>query len=75
MSHATMAEKILSQKCGHDVRAGDFCVATVDLAMVQEMLFYMIPQFEDIGIPAVWDRDRIVVFLDHYAPASNIESA
>jgi 3-isopropylmalate/(R)-2-methylmalate dehydratase large subunit len=75
MQPMTMAEKILSQKSGESVCAGDYCVANIDLAMVQEMLAYMVDTIEEIGIPRVWNAERIVVFFDHYAPAPTEESA
>lgn len=75
MSPMTMAEKILSQKSGEEIFAGDFCVASIDLAMVHEMLSYMIESFEEIGIPRLWNRERVVLFFDHYAPAPSIDAA
>jgi 3-isopropylmalate/(R)-2-methylmalate dehydratase large subunit len=75
MQSMTMAEKILSQKTGRRVYAGDYCVAGIDLVMVQEMLAYMVDTIEEIGIPRVWDAERIIVFFDHYAPAPTEESA
>jgi len=72
MPGKTISEKILSQKSGRDVRAGDVAICPVDLAMGTDGSVPMaIDYFERMGGVRVFDPDRIVFMLDHYSsPAS-----
>jgi len=66
----TISEKILSAKSGHDARAGDVVVCRVDYALGTDGSTPMaIDYFEAMGGQKVFDPQRIVFALDHYAPA------
>jgi 3-isopropylmalate/(R)-2-methylmalate dehydratase large subunit len=66
----TISEKILSAKSGQDARAGDVVVCRVDYALGTDGSTPMaIDYFEAMGGQEVFDPQRIVFALDHYAPA------
>ncbi len=66
----TISEKILSAKSGQDARAGDVVVCDVDCALGTDGSTPMaLDYFEAMGGRRVFDPDRIVFALDHYAPA------
>jgi 3-isopropylmalate/(R)-2-methylmalate dehydratase large subunit len=66
----TISEKILSAKSGQDARAGDVVVCRVDYALGTDGSTPMaIDYFEAMGGQKVFDPQRIVFALDHYAPA------
>jgi 3-isopropylmalate/(R)-2-methylmalate dehydratase large subunit len=72
-----IAEKILAAASGRDfVKPGDIVEAKVDMAMVNEITGPLaIQAFKDIGAPKVWDREKIVMVLDHQVPADSVKSA
>ncbi len=66
----TLAEKILSEKSGANARAGDFVVARIDLAFVQDTTGPLtVRQFEASGFEQVAKPRRTALFLDHAAPS------
>lgn len=70
MSGKTISEKILSAKSGRDVRAGDVAVCRVDHALGTDGSVPMaLDYFNAMGSTKVFDSNRIVFALDHYAPA------
>ncbi|TET89252.1 MAG: 3-isopropylmalate dehydratase large subunit [Methanomassiliicoccales archaeon] len=72
----TLSEKILAKASGKEsVRPGDIVDAKVDLAMSHEACTFVISAFEEMGAEKVWDKDKIVVILDHWVPASDVRSA
>jgi 3-isopropylmalate/(R)-2-methylmalate dehydratase large subunit len=65
-----MSEKILSAKSGKDAHAGDTVVCRVDCALGTDGSTPMaLDYFEAMGAKRVCDSQRIVLALDHYAPA------
>jgi 3-isopropylmalate/(R)-2-methylmalate dehydratase large subunit len=65
-----MSEKILSAKSGKDSYAGDTVVCRVDCALGTDGSTPMaLDYFEAMGAKRVCDSRRIVLALDHYAPA------
>lgn len=69
----TIAEKILSKKSGRAlVRPGDLVTVDVDTVVVMDNNF-MPSQWREVR--EVCDPERIVVVLDHRAPASTVASA
>lgn len=69
----TIAEKILAKKANLPrVQAGEFVNASIDLIMFHESMYLTNEIFEEagseIGVPRVWDKNKVVVVLDHYAP-------
>lgn len=68
----TMAEKILARAAGRpNVRPGDFVTAAVDLVMANDAVFPgACKALEEVGMKRVFDRDKIVVVIDHWVPAN-----
>jgi len=72
-----ISEKILAVAAGkQEVRPGEIVEAKVDMAMANDITAPLaIQAFKKIGTPRVWDRQRIVLILDHQVPADSINSA
>lgn len=69
----TVAEKILARCAGkQEAFSGEFVNANIDLLMFHESLAMTSQIFEEAGsvegIPSVWDKKKVAVVLDHYAP-------
>ncbi len=74
MGGRTLAEKILSRRLGRPVEAGEFVVAPVDFVLAHEGTAVLaIERFGALGRkrPAT----RVLLFLDHAAPAPRAELA
>ncbi len=72
----TLAEKILRDKSGSDVRAGEIVIAKVDLAFVQDTTGPLaLRQLEAMGFGSLANRERSIIFLDHAVPTPNMELA
>ncbi len=70
MAGKTISEKILSTKAGQDSRAGDVVVCRVDHALGTDGSVPMaLDYFEAMGGERIFDPQRIIFALDHYAPA------
>jgi 3-isopropylmalate/(R)-2-methylmalate dehydratase large subunit len=76
MGH-TVAEKILAEKAGKEqVSPGEFINAQVDLVLASELSgIVAIEEFEKIQGARVFDPDKVVLVMDHFTPAKDIESA
>jgi len=77
MAGQTMAEKILARHAGKArVEPGQIVDAAVDVALSHEMLGSRVfPHLEEAGVDRLWDPSRVVVALDHWAPAPTVEAA
>lgn len=71
----TMTEKILGRASNQEVSPGDIIDATVDLAMSHENTAAISKKFKKIGVPAVWNPEKIVIPIDHCVPAASEEYA
>ncbi len=72
----TLAEKILARASGReDVEPGEYVTADIDLAMAHEGFAAVYLGLIGAGINKVWNPDKIVVLLDHAAPAPNVRYA
>jgi len=72
----TISEKILARAAGKDeVKAGDIIDARVDLTMSHEGTAGVIQKFLAMGGEEVWDNRRMVVLMDHWAPAHTEQMA
>jgi 3-isopropylmalate/(R)-2-methylmalate dehydratase large subunit len=72
----TLAEKILSQKSGSDVRSGDIVITPVDLVFAQDTTGPLtIRQFQACGFAQPANPEKVFLFLDHAAPSPNKELA
>jgi len=73
---ATIAEKALAMKAGKAfVVPGEIINVEPDLAMSHDNAGLVIRQFMQIGLKQVWNADRIVIPLDHRAPAESEKTA
>ena len=69
----TMAEKIISEHVGKEVKAGEIVVAGVDVAFVQDGTGpLMVEQFHKMGFDSVKPKIAIL-FIDHAAPSPRKE--
>lgn len=72
MAGMTMTEKILARAGGQErVRPGEIVVCTVDLAVQHDYGFVG----ERPMLRQVWDPDKVVLVLDHLAPAHDVTTA
>jgi len=73
----TITEKILAAHCGKDeVSPGELINAKVDLVLANDITAPIaIKEFEKIGAKEVFDRDRIALIPDHFAPQKDIKAA
>ncbi|HVM45785.1 MAG TPA: 3-isopropylmalate dehydratase large subunit [Candidatus Thermoplasmatota archaeon] len=73
-----MSEKILARTSGQRagaVRAGDVVTAKVDLVMSHDNAALIGNVFRGIPVRTVFDRQKMVMVLDHRSPAPDIETA
>ncbi|MCJ7613926.1 homoaconitase large subunit [Candidatus Bathyarchaeota archaeon] len=70
-------EKILTKASGkQEVSPGEIVEANIDVAMTHDLTGPLaIKSFNAIGAKKVWDRNKVVVILDHLVPASSVISA
>ena len=73
----TLAEKLLASHTDDGkATAGDIVEAHIDLLMVHEVLgSRIIPILKEMDFKRVWNPQKIIVVNDHWAPASDINSA
>ncbi|MDD2619345.1 MAG: 3-isopropylmalate dehydratase large subunit [Syntrophomonadaceae bacterium] len=66
----TIAEKILSNKSGQDVKANDIVVANLDFVMGQDGTSPLaIQAFREMQAARVFDPSRIAMVIDHSSPS------
>jgi 3-isopropylmalate/(R)-2-methylmalate dehydratase large subunit len=72
-----ITEKILARAAGRErVEAGDVVRVKVDVVMGHDVTLPLsILEFERMGAPTVFDREKVVAVNDHFAPASNNTAA
>ena len=69
-------EKLLANKAGKDsVTTGEIVNCEVDLAGINDLYLQTVRSFHEMGGVKVYDPSRVMMFLDHYAPASTIMQA
>ncbi len=73
----TMAEKILAKASGKkEIGAGEIVMANIDVAMTHDLTGPLsVEAFEKIGVPQVWDPEKIVIVFDHQVPADSLDAA
>ncbi len=72
----TIAQKLLAKKAGKaQVQVGEIVNVEPDLAMSHDNAGLVIKQFRQIGQDSVWSPERIVIPLDHRAPAESEKTA
>jgi 3-isopropylmalate/(R)-2-methylmalate dehydratase large subunit len=73
----TVSEKILAAHAGlYEVHPGQLITAKVDLALGSDPTAPLaIEQFQKAGAARVFDRDKVVMVPDHFAPNKDVISA
>lgn len=72
----TIPEKILSQRAGQTLKAGDVAVCDIDLCFCHDgNSAAIIDAFRKLGAPRVFDSARCAMILDHAAPGPSIAVA
>ncbi|MCX5695076.1 MAG: 3-isopropylmalate dehydratase large subunit [Candidatus Omnitrophica bacterium] len=73
----TIAEKILMAHTGKtDIKPGEFIEANVDIALGNDITAPLaIEEFKKSGFKNVFDKNKIVLVPDHFAPAKDLRSA
>lgn len=74
---STISEKILARASGREeVKPGEIVKANVDLAMMPDLTTILaFNAMKAMGRDRVWDNEKVVLLLDHVAPASSINAA
>ncbi len=68
----TIAEKIVSRHAGRQVMANEIAIVAVDGAMATDATAPLaITAFREMGGVRLWDPSRVVLVIDHAAPAPN----
>ncbi len=73
----TIAEKILAAHAGlNEVEPGQLIECSIDMVLANDVTAPIaIREFRRIGVPHVFDSERIVLVPDHYTPNKDIKSA
>jgi 3-isopropylmalate/(R)-2-methylmalate dehydratase large subunit len=73
----TITQKILAAHTGKDyVEPGELIMARVDIALGNDITAPLaIKDFHKVGAQRVYDRSRVVLVCDHFAPNKDIPSA
>ena len=70
----TLAEKILSEHAGKEVRTGEIAVVKVDLAYTQDGTGPLaVRKIQEMGFEKVYNPQRTIFFFDHASPSPRIE--
>ncbi|MDT3698984.1 MAG: 3-isopropylmalate dehydratase large subunit [Thermincola sp.] len=73
----TITEKILAAHAGKDrVEPGELINSKVDVVLGNDITAPVaIKEFEKIGVPEVFDKEKVVLVPDHFTPNKDIKSA
>jgi 3-isopropylmalate/(R)-2-methylmalate dehydratase large subunit len=72
----TLAQKLIARACGQTaVRVGEIVTCRVDLAMFHDSSGprRLKPMLAELGA-SIWDKDKVVLVIDHYVPEADDES-
>jgi len=68
--------QILARAAGREkVKPGEFVIAKVDLAEINDLYLQVLLSFKEMGGDKVWAPQKITFVMDHYAPAPTIKAA
>ncbi|MBO0602999.1 3-isopropylmalate dehydratase large subunit [Sporosarcina sp. E16_3] len=68
----TIIEKIISNHSSQPASSGDIAVVDVDLVMATDTTAPLtIRAFQEMGGQKVWDKDKMILVIDHASPAPN----
>jgi len=69
-------EKLLAKKAGKSsVSTNEIINCEVDMAGINDLYLQTIKSFFEMGGEKVYNPSKVIMFLDHYAPASTIQQA
>lgn len=69
-------EKLLAKKAGKEsVVTGEIVNCAVDMAGINDLYLQTVRSFFEMGGTKVHDPSKVIMFMDHYAPASTIVQA
>ena len=73
----TMTQKILAAHAGlKSVKAGQLIQAKLDVVMGNDITTAVaLKEFKKTGAKKVFDRDKVVIVLDHFTPNKDIKAA
>lgn len=73
----TIVQKIIASHCGRDyVEEGEIVNADVDIVLGNDItLPIAIKEFKKLGASSVFNKEKVVVVPDHFAPNKDIKSA
>jgi 3-isopropylmalate/(R)-2-methylmalate dehydratase large subunit len=73
----TMTQKIISNHCGKtSVEVGEFVEMNLDIVLGNDITTPVaINEFNKMGAEEVYDKEKIVIVLDHFTPNKDIKSA
>jgi 3-isopropylmalate/(R)-2-methylmalate dehydratase large subunit len=74
MGH-TFVEKVLGQRVNRELKPGEIVEVEPDLCMSHDNAGLVIRQFREIGVSRTWNPTKIVIPLDHRAPAESVKTA
>ena len=70
----TIAEKIISEHAGHEVKPGELVIANVDVAAVQDGTGPLtVQEFKKLGVNKLHNPQRSILFIDHASPSPRKE--
>ena len=69
-------EKLLAHKAGKkSVSTGEIVNCIIDMAGINDLYLQTVRSFFEMGGTKVYDPSKLIMFMDHYAPASTIVQA
>ena len=73
----TMTQKILAAHAGEaSVKAGQLIQAKLDIVMGNDITTAVaLKEFQKTGAKEVFDKDKVVIVLDHFTPNKDIKAA
>ncbi len=73
----TMTQKILAHHAGLDsVEAGQLVLVSVDRVLGNDITSPVaIREYEKLGVSGVYDREKVTMVMDHFAPNKDIKAA
>ena len=73
----TIAQKILAHHCGKNyVEVGEIINAQVDIILGNDITMPLaIKEFNKLGLSKVFDKEKVIIVLDHFTPNKDIKSA
>jgi len=70
----TLAQKLIGEHVGREVKPGEFVIAKVDVAMVQDGTGPLsVRVLQRLGLEKVFDPKHCILFLDHASPSPRKE--